>query len=127
MKAVRGRGCLPCRHGEDAKPDILECAPHAAKPKAYGEGFPCPQRRRGLMIDGFEGAAKRNSATMIQRVPAGADARQFTWLLAPNRALSRDELRKAIGVLAAAAMLTALLAAWQGNVFAPLFALLEVP
>ncbi len=64
---------------------------------------------------------------MIQRVPAGADARQFTWLLAPNRALSRDELRKAIGVLAAAAMLTALLAAWQGNVFAPLFALLEVP
>ncbi|HJU07526.1 MAG TPA: DUF2244 domain-containing protein [Rhodanobacteraceae bacterium] len=64
---------------------------------------------------------------MIQRVPAGADARQFTWLLAPNRALSRDELRKAIGALAAAAMLTALLAAWQGNVFAPLFALLEVP
>jgi uncharacterized membrane protein len=64
---------------------------------------------------------------MIRRMPAAADAGQVTLLLAPNRALSRDGLRRAIGALAAAAMLTALLAAWQGNVFAPLFALLEVP
>ena len=64
---------------------------------------------------------------MIERVPAAADARQVTLLLAPNRALSRGELRKVIGALAAAALLVALLAAWQGNVFAPMFALLEVP
>ena len=64
---------------------------------------------------------------MIRRVPAAADAGQVTLLLAPSRALSRDGLRKVIGALAAAAMLTALLAAWQGNVFAPFFALLEVP
>ncbi|MGH8212315.1 MAG: DUF2244 domain-containing protein [Rhodanobacteraceae bacterium] len=64
---------------------------------------------------------------MIRRVPAAANARQVTLLLAPSRALSRGGLRRAIGALAAAAMLTALLAAWQGNVFAPMFALLEVP
>jgi uncharacterized membrane protein len=64
---------------------------------------------------------------MIKRMPIAADAGQITLLLAPNRALSRDELQKAIGALAAAAVLVALLAAWQGNVFAPLFALLEVP
>ncbi len=63
---------------------------------------------------------------MIERVSAAADAGQVTWLLAPNRALGRDDLRKVIGALTAAAMLTALVAAWQGNVFAPLFALLEV-
>ena len=61
---------------------------------------------------------------MIRRMPV---AGQVTLLLAPNRALSREGLRKAIVALAVAAMLTALLAAWQGNVFAPLFALLEVP
>lgn len=64
---------------------------------------------------------------MIRRMPATADAGRVTLLLAPNRALSREDLCKAIGVLTASAMLTALLAAWQGNVFAPLFALLEVP
>lgn len=64
---------------------------------------------------------------MIRRVPVVADAGQVTLLLAPNRALSRVGLRKVVGALAAAAMLTALLAAWQGNVFAPLFALMEVP
>ena len=64
---------------------------------------------------------------MIRRVLAAADAGQVTLLLAPHRALSRGGLRKAVGALAAAVMLAALLAAWQGNVFAPLFALLEVP
>ncbi|MGC1548441.1 MAG: DUF2244 domain-containing protein [Rhodanobacter sp.] len=45
--------------------------------------------------------------------------------LRPNRALSRRGLRRLIMVLAALALTTAGLGAWQGNVFAPLFALLE--
>ncbi|WP_090450098.1 DUF2244 domain-containing protein [Dyella sp. OK004] len=45
--------------------------------------------------------------------------------LKPNRALSRRDLRRLIGVLAALALTTAGLGAWQGNVFAPLFALVE--
>ena len=45
--------------------------------------------------------------------------------LKPNRALSRRDLRRVIGVLAALALTTAVLGAWQGNVFAPLFALVE--
>ncbi len=64
---------------------------------------------------------------MIRRVPDVAVSGQVTLLLSPNRALGRGELRKAVGALALAALATAALAAWQGNVFAPLFALLEVP
>jgi Integral membrane protein len=45
--------------------------------------------------------------------------------LRPNRALSRRGLRRLIVVLAALALTTAGLGAWQGNVFAPLFALVE--
>ncbi|TBR37293.1 DUF2244 domain-containing protein [Dyella terrae] len=45
--------------------------------------------------------------------------------LKPNRALSRRDLRRLIMVLAALALTTAGLGAWQGNVFAPLFALVE--
>lgn len=45
--------------------------------------------------------------------------------LRPNRALSRKGLRRLIVVLAALALTTAGLGAWQGNVFAPLFALVE--
>ncbi|WP_114241641.1 DUF2244 domain-containing protein [Dyella sp. C9] len=45
--------------------------------------------------------------------------------LKPNRALSRRDLRRLIGVLVALALTTAVLGAWQGNVFAPLFALVE--
>ncbi|WP_266171041.1 DUF2244 domain-containing protein [Dyella subtropica] len=45
--------------------------------------------------------------------------------LKPNRALSRRDLRRLIGLLAALALTTAGLGAWQGNVFAPLFALVE--
>ncbi|HET6431967.1 DUF2244 domain-containing protein [Dyella sp.] len=43
----------------------------------------------------------------------------------PNRALSRTGLRRLIMVLAALVLTTAALGAWQGNVFAPLFALVE--
>lgn len=65
---------------------------------------------------------------MITHVPGAADdARQVTLLLAPNRALSRDDLRRCIGILVLAGAVVALMAAWQGNVFAPLFALLEAP
>jgi uncharacterized membrane protein len=64
---------------------------------------------------------------MITHVPGAADAKQVTLLLAPNRALSREALRRCIGVLVLAGAAVALMAAWQGNVFAPLFALLEAP
>ena len=64
---------------------------------------------------------------MITHVLDPADAEQVTLLLAPNRALSRDGLRKCIGILVLAAAAVALVASWQGNVFAPLFALLEAP
>lgn len=63
---------------------------------------------------------------MIERVPA-ADSVQVALLLHPNRVLSRRELRGLIGALVIASMLVAMLAAWQGNVFAPLFALIELP
>ncbi|HWU75036.1 MAG TPA: DUF2244 domain-containing protein [Rhodanobacter sp.] len=45
--------------------------------------------------------------------------------LSPNRALSRRGLRRLIMVLVALVLATAALGAWQGNVFAPLFALVE--
>ncbi|WP_449421996.1 DUF2244 domain-containing protein, partial [Rhodanobacter lindaniclasticus] len=45
--------------------------------------------------------------------------------LKPNRSLSRRGLRRLIVVLVALALTTAELGAWQGNVFAPLFALVE--
>ncbi|MGH8159153.1 MAG: DUF2244 domain-containing protein [Rhodanobacter sp.] len=45
--------------------------------------------------------------------------------LKPNRTLSRRGLRRLIMVLVALALITAGLGAWQGNVFAPLFALVE--
>jgi uncharacterized membrane protein len=77
------------------------------------------------MIVRLYGAVERNS--MIMHVSGAADAEQVTLLLAPNRALSRDALRRCIGVLMLAGAVVALMAAWQGNVFAPLFALLEAP
>lgn len=61
---------------------------------------------------------------MITHVPDTADAKRVTLLLAPNRALSRRALRRVIGWVVVAEALVALLAAWQGNVFAPLFAML---
>ncbi|TAL92823.1 MAG: DUF2244 domain-containing protein [Rhodanobacter sp.] len=45
--------------------------------------------------------------------------------LRPNRVLSRRGLRRLIMILAALALTTAELGASQGNVFAPLFALVE--
>ena len=45
--------------------------------------------------------------------------------LKPNRTLSRRGLRRLILVLVALVLMTAVLGAWQGNVFAPLFALVE--
>jgi uncharacterized membrane protein len=48
-----------------------------------------------------------------------------TMWLRPNRALSRAGLRRLILGLTALALTTAAVGAWQGNVFAPLFAVLE--
>ena len=62
---------------------------------------------------------------MIVLRPAPAGLPCATIWLKPNRALSRRDLRRLIGVLAALALTTAGLGAWQGNVFAPLFALIE--
>jgi len=62
---------------------------------------------------------------MIVLRPAAAGPPCATIWLKPNRALSQRDLRRWIGVLAALALTTAGLGAWQGNVFAPLFALVE--
>jgi len=62
---------------------------------------------------------------MIVLRPAAAGLPCVTLWLKPNRSLSRRDLRRVIGVLAALALTTAVLGAWQGNVFAPLFALVE--
>jgi uncharacterized membrane protein len=62
---------------------------------------------------------------MIVLRPATAGLPCVTMWLKPNRALSRRGLRRLIVVLAALALITAGLGAWQGNVFAPLFALVE--
>lgn len=62
---------------------------------------------------------------MIVLRPAAAGLPCATLWLKPNRALSRRDLRRLIMILAALALTTAGLGAWQGNVFAPLFALIE--
>ena len=62
---------------------------------------------------------------MIVLRPAAAGVPSVTMWLKPNRALSRRGLRRLIVMLAALALTTAGLGAWQGNVFAPLFALVE--
>ncbi len=62
---------------------------------------------------------------MIVLRPATAGLPSVTMWLRPNRALSRRDLRRLIMVLVALVLTTAGLGAWQGNVFAPLFALVE--
>lgn len=62
---------------------------------------------------------------MIVLRPASAGLPRVTMWLKPNRSLSRRGLRRLIAVLVALALTTAELGAWQGNVFAPLFALVE--
>lgn len=64
---------------------------------------------------------------MITRLPMATDVAGVTLLLAPNRALSQRQLRSLAGYLSIAALLVAGLAALAGDVFAVLFALLEVP
>ena len=61
---------------------------------------------------------------MIVLRPALGGLPCVVWLR-PNRTLSRRGLRHLILVLAALALITAGLGAWQGDVFAPLFALIE--
>ena len=62
---------------------------------------------------------------MIVLRPA-VDASSVTTLwLCPNRALSRRGLRGLVGLLAALTLTVAALGAWQGNVLAPAFALIE--
>lgn len=63
--------------------------------------------------------------TMIVLLLATAGSPCVTMWLKPNRALSRRGLHQLIMVLVALALVTASLGAWQGNVFAPLFALVE--
>ncbi len=62
---------------------------------------------------------------MIVLRPALGGLPYVTLWLRPNRVLSRRGLRRLIVVLAALALITAGLGAWQGDVFAPLFALIE--
>lgn len=62
---------------------------------------------------------------MIVFKPSGADDRSMTMWLRPNRALSHRSLKRLAWGLAAVTLATALIGANQGNVFAPLFALVE--
>ncbi len=62
---------------------------------------------------------------MIVLRPASAQVPRVTMWLKPNRTLSRRGLRRVIMVLVALVLGTAGIGAWQGNVFAPLFAALE--
>src|SRR3546814_9619951 len=62
---------------------------------------------------------------MIVLRPATAGLPCVTMWLKPNRTLSRRGLRRLIMVLVALVLITAGLGAWRGNVFAPLFALVE--
>lgn len=64
---------------------------------------------------------------MITRLPVAADAGHVTLLLAPNRALNRRQVRQLVWEVCVAAMLVAALAAWGGDVFAPVFTLIEIP
>ena len=64
---------------------------------------------------------------MITRLPVAAETGQVTLVLAPNRALSREQMHRLTWELCLAALVVAGLAAWGGDVFAPLFALIEVP
>lgn len=64
---------------------------------------------------------------MITRLPVAAETGQVTLELAPNRALSRRQLRQLVWQLGIASLLVAGLAAWGGDVFAPLFTLVEIP
>lgn len=63
--------------------------------------------------------------SMIVLRPAAAGSPRVTIWLRPNRTLSRRGLRRLIMLLVALVLATAVLGAWQGNVFAPLFALVE--
>lgn len=62
---------------------------------------------------------------MIVIKPEREGSHRMTMLLRPNRALSHKSLRRLAWVLAAVTLATALVGAHQGNVFAPLFALVE--
>jgi uncharacterized membrane protein len=65
--------------------------------------------------------------SMITRLPAAAETSQVTLLLAPNRALDRAQVRRLTWQVCVAMSLVAGLAAWGGDVFAPMFTLVEIP
>lgn len=62
---------------------------------------------------------------MIVFKPNRGGSGRMTMLLQPNRTLSHRSLRRLAWGLAAVTLATALIGAEQGNVFAPLFALVE--
>ena len=62
---------------------------------------------------------------MIVLRPAAAGLPRVSIWLRPNRTLGRRGLRRLIVVLVVLVLAIAVLGAWQGNAFAPLFALVE--
>lgn len=62
---------------------------------------------------------------MIVLEPSAAGSSRVTVWLRPNRSLSRRGLRRWVAVLVAVTIAVALLCAYSGNVYAPLFALVE--
>jgi uncharacterized membrane protein len=63
---------------------------------------------------------------MIERTPSLAPDASASLVLLPNRSLTRAGLWVFVAMQGSAAAAFAGLAAWQGNVFAPLFAVLEI-
>jgi uncharacterized membrane protein len=65
--------------------------------------------------------------TMITGSRMASDSGQVTLLLAPNRALDGGQVRRLVWVVCIASLVVAGIAAHDGNVFAPLFTLIEIP
>lgn len=62
---------------------------------------------------------------MIERFTAPSGAGEVRIVLRPNRSLSRSALWRVVAGMAVVVALVGALSWWQGNVFAPVFALLE--
>jgi uncharacterized membrane protein len=82
----------------------------------------CPRLARSLSLAGYARAVHSMTAETTSSAPGGS----VSVLLVPHRSLSRSGLVIFLVAQSLAAGGFAALAAWQGNVLAPLFALVEL-